>query len=57
MGDLHLVLSALNWSTVDADFLIMVQQVRLIVFSLNTVDYSFFLWTSRGGIMKLWWLP
>ena len=30
MGDLHLVLPALNMSTLDAGILIMVQQVRLI---------------------------
>ena len=40
MGDLHLVLPALNMSTLDAGILIMVQQVRLMLFSLNMVDYS-----------------
>ena len=40
MGDLHLVLPALNVSTLGAGILIMVQQVRLMMFSLNMVDYS-----------------
>ena len=58
MGDLHLVLPALNLSTLNAGILIMMQQVRLMMFSLNMVDYSmsflllsswdFFCWTSRG---------
>ena len=43
MGDLHVVLSALKLSNMNAGILKMMQQVRLIVFSLNTVDYSFFL--------------
>ena len=38
--DLHLVLPARNLSTLDAGNLIMVQQVRLMMFSLKTVDYS-----------------
>ena len=58
MGDLHLVLPALNLSILNAGILIMMQQVRLMMFSLNTVDYSmsflllstqnFFCWTSGG---------
>ena len=40
MGDLHLVLPALNLSTLDAGILIMVQQERMKVFSLDMVDYS-----------------
>ena len=40
MGDLHLVLPALNLYTLDAGILIMVQQVRLMMFSFNMVDYS-----------------
>ena len=40
MGDLHLVLPALNWSTLNAGILIMMQKVRLMMFSLNMVDYS-----------------
>ena len=40
MGDLHLVLPALNLSTLDAGILIMVQHVRLKMFSLNMWDYS-----------------
>ena len=40
MGDLHLVLPALNLSTLNAGILIMMQQVRLTMFSLNMVDYS-----------------
>ena len=39
MGDLHLVLLALNLSILDAGILIMMQQVRLMMFSLNMVDY------------------
>ena len=42
MGDLHLVLPALNLSTLNAGILIMMQQVRLMMFSLNMVDYSMF---------------
>ena len=37
MGDLHLILPALNLSTLNASILIMMQQVRLIMFSLNMV--------------------
>ena len=40
MGDLHLVLPALNLSTLEADIWIMVQQVTLMIFSLNMMDYS-----------------
>ena len=35
MGDLHLVLPALNLSTLNAGILIIMQQVRLMMFSLN----------------------
>ena len=58
MGILHVVLPALNLSTLNAGILIMMQQVRLMMFSQNTVDYSmsflllstqnFFGWTSGG---------
>ena len=58
MGDMHLVLPALNLSTLNAGILIMMQQERLMIFSLNMVDYSmsflllstwnFFCWTSGG---------
>ena len=57
MRDLHLVLPALNLSTLNAGILIMLQKVRLMMFSLNMVDYSMsflllstcvFCWTSRG---------
>ena len=37
MGDLHLVLPALNLSTLNAGILIMMQKVRLMMFSLNMV--------------------
>ena len=37
--DMHLVLPALNLSILDAGILIMVQEVRLMMFSLNMVDY------------------
>ena len=40
MGDLHLVLPALNLSSLDAGILILVQQVRMMMLSLNLVDYS-----------------
>ena len=40
MGDLHLVLPALYLSTLNAGILIMMQQVRLMMFSLNMVNYS-----------------
>ena len=40
MGDLHWVLPALNLSTLNAGILIITQQVRLMMFSLNMVDYS-----------------
>ena len=40
MGELHLVLPAMILSTLDSGILIMVQQVRLMMFSLNMVDYS-----------------
>ena len=65
IGDLHLVLPALNLSILDADILIMVQQVRLMMFLLNMVDYpmSFlyplavhlgcFWWTIRGDHSKM----
>ena len=38
MGDLHLVLPALYLCTLNAGILIMMQQVRLMMFSLNMVD-------------------
>ena len=40
LGDLHLVLPALNFSTLNASIFIMMQQVRLMMFSLNMVDYT-----------------
>ena len=40
MGDLHLVLPVLNLSALDAGILILVQQVRMMMFSLNMVDNS-----------------
>ena len=48
MGDLHLVHPALNLSILDAGILIMVQQVRLMMFFLTMVDYpmSFLLLSS-----------
>ena len=60
MGDLHLVLPALNVSTLGAGILIMVQQVRLIMFSLynlNMVDYSMspVIWVLKwGGLCWDW---
>ena len=46
--DLHLVHPALNLSILDAGILIMVQQVRLMMFFLTMVDYpmSFLLLSS-----------
>ena len=54
MGDLHLVLLALNLSILDAGILIMVQQVSLMMSYLTMVDYpvSFLLlstWIFFGG--------
>ena len=40
VGDLHLVLPALNVSTLDAGILIVVQKVGLMMLSLHMVDYS-----------------
>ena len=40
MISLHLVLPALNLSSLNAGILIMMQQVRLMLFSVNMVDYS-----------------
>ena len=40
MQDLHLVLPALNLSTLNAGILIMMHQVRSMMFLLNMVDYS-----------------
>ena len=40
IGDLNLVLPALNLSTLIAGILIMMKEVRLMMFSLNMVDYS-----------------
>ena len=40
MGDLQLVLPALNLSTLNAGILIMMHQVRLMMFSPNMLDYS-----------------
>ena len=37
---LHLVLPELNLSVLDADILTVMQQVRLIMFSWNMVDYT-----------------
>ena len=52
MGDLHLVLPALNLYTLNAGILIMMQQVRLMMFSLNMWDYpSLMLKRGRVG----WW--
>ena len=48
MADLHLVLPALNLSTPNAGISIMMQQVRLMMFSLNMVDYSI-----TTGVFKL----
>ena len=39
IGDLRLFLPALNLSVPVADILIMVQQIRLMMFSWNMVDY------------------
>ena len=54
MGDLHLVLLALNLSILDVAILIMVQQVSLMMSYLTMVDYpvSFLLlstWIFFGG--------
>mgnify|MGYP006864108145 CR=1 FL=1 len=58
MGDLHLVLPALNLSTLNAGILIIMQQVRLrlrlMMFSINMVDCSMsFLLLSKSDQMNL----
>ena len=63
MGDLNWVHPAMNLSILDAGILIMVQQVRLIMFSLKIVNYpmsflslstcNFIWWTSRGDHSKV----
>ena len=40
MGHLHLILPALNLSTLNASILILMQQVILMMLSLNMVDHS-----------------
>ena len=40
MGDMHMVLPALNLSTLNSGILVMMHQLRLMMFSLNMVDYS-----------------
>ena len=40
MGDLYLALPVLNLSTLNAGILMMVQQVRSMMFTLNMEDYS-----------------
>ena len=62
--DMHLVLPALSLSFLNADILIMVNQVRLMMFLLKMVDYSmtvlslstwsYHCWVGWGGWM-LWW--
>ena len=55
MGDMHLVLPALNLSTLNAGILIMMQQVRLMMFSLNMVDYCMsFLQDPEIGVVIGW---
>ena len=39
MGDLHLVLPALNLSSLNAGISKLMKQIRFILFSLNMVDY------------------
>ena len=50
MGDLHLIYPALKMSILDAAILIMVQQVSLIMFSLNMVDCSMSFLLFLAGI-------
>ena len=57
-------LTTMNLSFLDAGILIMVQQVRLMMFTLNMVDYpmsflsmsTFFWWTSREDHSKMFLL-
>ena len=66
LGDLHLVLLALNLSTLDAGILIMVQCVSLMMFSFEhgglthvlplAVKLEFFCWTSTGDHSKMFLL-
>ena len=61
MGDMHLVIPALNLSTLNAGILMMMQKESLMMFSLNMVDYSmsFLLLstclTSRGDHSEPFW--
>ena len=55
-----MVLSAMNLSILDAGILTMMQQERLMMFTLNMVDYpvsrihlGFFCWTSREDHSKM----
>ena len=52
MGDLHFVLPELNLSTLNAGILIAVPKIRLIIFSLNMLD--FFL--MGGGVTPIAYL-
>ena len=53
---LHLFLHALNLSILHAGILIMVQQVRLVLFSLSMVDYSMsFILQSKTAPEKNQW--
>ena len=57
MGDLHLFHLELNLSTLNAGILIMLQQVRLMMFSLNMVEavhLSFFAGQVGGIFPTLW---
>ena len=66
MGDLHLVLLALNLSILDAGILIMVQQLSFMMTYLTMVDYpvsfllllhlDIFWWTSSGDHSKMFLL-
>ena len=58
MGDLHLVLPALNLSKLNAGILIMMQQVILMMFSLNMVgglwDFSVSPRPLGFGFLSFW---
>ena len=51
IGDLRLVYPALNLSILVASILIIVQQVSLMMFSLNMVDYSMSFFSLSSWIL------
>ena len=50
-----MVLPALNLFTLNAGILILMQSVRLMIFSLNMVDYSMILVSAQGPLVFGFW--